>query len=46
MTLLTPSSSNIKNTLTILVVEDDEKFADMLVQIIEHFFRELIQSMA
>ena len=38
LSLLTPSSSNIDNMFTILVVEDDKNFADLLVQIIESYF--------
>jgi excisionase family DNA binding protein len=38
LTLLTPSSLDIDNMVKILVVEDDKKFADLLVQIIESYF--------
>jgi excisionase family DNA binding protein len=38
MTLLTPSSADVDGMFTILVVEDDKKFADLLVQIIESYF--------
>ena len=38
LSLLTPSSTNDDNIFSILVVEDDKKFADMLLQIIESYF--------
>jgi excisionase family DNA binding protein len=38
LTLMTPSSSKVNTTFSILIVEDDKKFADLLVQIIESHF--------
>jgi excisionase family DNA binding protein len=46
LTLLSPSSSDVDSTFTILVVEDDKKFADMLVQIIESYFPHIRVSIA
>lgn len=46
MSLLTPSSSDVDNDFSILVVEDDKKFADMLVQIIESYFPDIKISIA
>ena len=38
LTLMIPQSSNVDTVFSILVVEDDKNFADMLVQIIESYF--------
>jgi excisionase family DNA binding protein len=38
LTLLSPSSLAVSNRFSILVVEDDKTFADLLVQIIESYF--------
>jgi excisionase family DNA binding protein len=38
LTLMTPSSSNVNATFSILIIEDDKNFADLLVQILETYF--------
>lgn len=46
LTLMIPSTSKVNTTFSILIVEDEKKFADLLVQIIENHFPDIQVSVA